>query len=319
MLNFLGIQTDQLQHYPYVRQWDGPAVHLDRATFDCSPANYRNFWHVLKLRHALHARLAAAGTGPAQRGTAPAPPPLDTVVLMDRNECDRSKPPPKPPPPTASTGRGGENAGRANQSSLATPHRGAPSHHHDKCKKGRGVKHHHLIRRALEARFEKRDLRVVDFTGTEPWEEQAALFHRAAVVVGPHGAQVANIIFCQRRAAVIEFVASRRTNSALYAGYAHAVFGLDYWAVVSNSSNGSYDDITPDDTVHTVEMALERQEARRLEQRRGRGGGGGGGEGGGDGAVRAQRTGSWQVLQGDTESNLVSGYGNYNKGWPTGW
>jgi len=54
ILQFLGIQIDQLQHYPYVRQWDGPAVHLDRATFDCSPAVYRNFWHGTRGRVRSH-------------------------------------------------------------------------------------------------------------------------------------------------------------------------------------------------------------------------------------------------------------------------
>lgn len=321
MLNFLGIATHQLQHYPYVRQWDGPAIHLDRATFDCSPANYRNYWHALKLRHALHARLLL--------GTQP--PALDTILLMDRNQCERSAAATADARRSAATGgKVGGSSGLAGNTSVKASGAAAigrgPSHSHDKCKKGRGVRLHHLIRRALEERFTGvNGLRVVDFMGTEPWEEQARLFHRAAVVVGPHGAQVANIIFCQRRASVVEFVASRRSNSALYAGYASSVFGLDYWAVVSNSTNGSYDDITPDDTVQTVEMALERQEQRKQEQRHSRGGGGSGASTTGDATSlryttrRSWSLGAWHVLQGDEESNLVSGYGNYQKGWPAGW
>ena len=41
LLSIVGINPRQLQHYPYVRQWDGPTIHLDRASFDCSAANYR--------------------------------------------------------------------------------------------------------------------------------------------------------------------------------------------------------------------------------------------------------------------------------------
>ena len=44
----------------YVRQWEGPAIHLDRATFDCSAATYRHFWHAHKLRAALISRLEIA-------------------------------------------------------------------------------------------------------------------------------------------------------------------------------------------------------------------------------------------------------------------
>ena len=38
-------------------------------------------------------------------------------------------------------------------------------------------------------------------------------------------------------------------------GYAHA-FNLPYWAVVSNSSDGSYDNIEPEDVAETVARAL---------------------------------------------------------------
>ena len=39
-----------------VRQTVGPPSFLDRATFDCSRAPFRHFWHAHKLRAELHAR-----------------------------------------------------------------------------------------------------------------------------------------------------------------------------------------------------------------------------------------------------------------------
>lgn len=291
-----------------VRQWDGPSIHLDRATFDCSPANYRNFWHALKLREVLHARLGV--------GLGVHAPLQDRIVLMNRNTCgQRSK--------------------------------------GNKCHGGRGVQHHDAISAALRARFLPRGVHTIDFTGTEPYHEQAREFHRAAVVVGPHGAQLANIIFCQKNAAVVEFVAARRTNSALYAGYASSVFGLSYWVVVGNASNGAYDDITPHDVVDVVGLALEhrlhRGHAHGHHQHSASGAGVGATRRGSSTVQRTQHTAAtstassqdgasvsrdnassaasmstpavrpWQLLVGDEESNLVTGYGSYVRDWPAGW
>jgi hypothetical protein len=262
--------------------------------------------HALKLREVLQARL----------GT-PAPP-LDAILLMDRNTCERG---------TGSARSSGNSTAKAAVRSA-------------RCKAGRGVKHHAAIAAALDARFAPR--RVIDFTGSEPYYEQARAFYGAAVVVGPHGAQLANMVFCQKRAAVIEFVAARRGNSALYAGYASSVFGLDYWTVVGNAADGSYDDITPADVVPVVELALDaaKQKTRPHIQHgtrtaadatvrrasdttasvpppssaeRARAAAGPGG------AHLGAHPGKWQLLVGDEESNLVSGYGSYVEGWPAGW
>lgn len=112
---------------------------------------------------------------------------------------------------------------------------------------------------------------------------------------------LANAIFCQRRASIIEFLATHRSNSALYAGYASSVFGLDYWVVVSNSKDGSYDGITPADVRLVVENALGRRGHS------------------GDAATRGRAAANWMLVQGNEESNLVSGYGSYVHGWPAGW
>ena len=220
---WLGINGTQLQHYPWVRQSQGPPVFLSRATFDCTQAPIRHFWHALKLRAELHSRF-----------TTP-PPPRDTLVLIDRSSC-----------------KGGAF-----------------------CKRTRGVKRQREIEAAVAARLETRhgrrggggggggavtvELQV--FRG-EQWTiaGQAALFRRAVAMVGPHGAGEVNMLFMQPGAPVVEYVAVRpppakSSNSALYAGYAHAL-GLPYWAVISNSTDGSYDGIAPEDVADTVARAV---------------------------------------------------------------
>lgn len=270
MLELLGISVDQLQHYPYVRQWEGPAVHLDRATFDCSPSVYRNFWHVLKLREAFHARLSRVpSSGPLT--DPPRQPPLPSrILVLNRNLCERP----------ATSNRSAAPVAR--------------------CHGGRSVKNQKGIMAAISARFSgSTRWRVHEFLGTEPYVEQARAFWEAAVVVGPHGAQQSNMIFCQEGAAVIEFVSGHpnpgktsMTNSALYAGYA-SVFALLYFIIVSESPNGSYDAIHPQMVVHVVEQALAARDG--------------------------QQSAALEVLKGSEESTLVQGYGTYHSGWPTGW
>ena len=206
LFEFLGINSTQLQHYPWVRQTAGPPTFLERATFDCSQAPVRHFWHALKLRSELHARF-----------TTP-PPQQDVVVLIDRNSCD-----------------------------------GGPF-----CKTSRGVRNQKKIESAVAAQLHTLpgDLTLQVFRG-EQWSvaEQAKLFRRAAAMVAPHGAGEVNFLFLQPLTPVVEYVVSS-TNSALYVGYAHAL-NLPYWAVVSNSTDGSYDGIQPDDVAETVVRAVQ--------------------------------------------------------------
>jgi len=264
MLSLLGVGVEQMQHYPYVRQWEGPAVHLDRVTFDCSPAVYRNFWHVLKLREAFHRRLR-----PSTLGDHEAEPPPSRILILNRNLCER--------PATNGAANGTRVAPVA------------------KCHSGRSVRHHKAIFRAIASNFSQ--WRVTDFTGTEPYREQARSFYDAALVLGPHGAQHANMVYSREEATIIEYLGidaarARTSNSALYAGYA-SIFGLAYWVLISDSPNGSYDSITAEKVVHVVRQAL-------------------------DPASYAADSGV-EVLAGDEESLLVRGYGSYHAGWPTGW
>ncbi|KAL1519320.1 hypothetical protein AB1Y20_022846 [Prymnesium parvum] len=111
-VELLGINASRLQHYPWVRQrvrgtplhflskvgvpmvlmsvetpdrdtalsmhpQVGPAVYLDRATFDCSAVpSFRHYWHALKLRSEFQKRLGAP------------PLPQNVVLVVNRNVCD---------------------------------------------------------------------------------------------------------------------------------------------------------------------------------------------------------------------------------------
>jgi len=211
-VELLGINASRLQHYPWVRQRVGPAVYLDRATFDCSAVpSFRHYWHALKLRSEFQKRLGAP------------PLPQNVVLVVNRNVCD-----------------------------------GGPY-----CKTARKVARQAEIEAAITSRFEGRSvgnttLTVHVFYGNGSVLEQARLFQRAVIVVGPHGAGEANYIFCQRHTPVVEYIMGpRNLNSALYVGYAHA-FELPYWAIVSNTTvpGGSYAAIRPAEVVDSIALAL---------------------------------------------------------------
>ena len=96
----------------------GPSIHLDRASFDCSAANYRSFWHALKLRSVLHSRIYSRVLG-GRRQQHAAP---DAIVLMDRSSCERG----------GASARSNATKGSATKGSAKAA----------RCKTGRGAKHH---------------------------------------------------------------------------------------------------------------------------------------------------------------------------------
>lgn len=116
--------------------------------------------------------------------------------------------------------------------------------------------HHRYCLHALNRRSSRR---LIDFSANGSLARQAEQFRRAAVVVGPYGAGLANIIFCQDGATVVEFVAAQRRNVLLFAGLAR-VFGFEYWVVLSNASD--YSRIEPGDVTDTVGRALEHMSTR---------------------------------------------------------
>lgn len=147
------------------------------------------------------------------------PPPQRAIVVIDRNKCSGT---------------------RAKQAGCSWS--------------GRGVAQQTQINRQLRAAFQGSELEVVEFQGGSlPFASQAAIFRRAASVVGPHGAALANLIFCQPGARVVEYV--HLPHFPLYAGYAN-VFELQYWPVVDATRKLNYGGIEASDVERVVECAL---------------------------------------------------------------
>ncbi|MFM7522356.1 MAG: glycosyltransferase family 61 protein [Planctomycetota bacterium] len=105
---------------------------------------------------------------------------------------------------------------------------------------------HAAIRRlfneeAIWSRLEPRGFRRLVLERM-PWGEQIAAFSRARVIVAPHGAGLANLVFCQPGTRVVE---------AFHPGFMHWVFwriasltGLDYRPVVGDGGGPLRHDLT---------------------------------------------------------------------------
>lgn len=115
----------------------------------------------------------------------------------------------------------------------------------------RRVRNESELRRLLEdLRFTTVDLESLSFS------EQVRLFANADVVVGPHGAGLANLAFCRPGTRVVELFARRFTPRCYQ--YLSAIAGLDYGCLIEGGdrprkSMGRY---LPDDmTVDAVALA----------------------------------------------------------------
>lgn len=77
-------------------------------------------------------------------------------------------------------------------------------------------------------------LKAVGFTEVRveelSWREQINVFRRAKLIVAPHGAGLANLIFCQRGTRVIEFFSRAYLNGCFW--QLAALQGLDYLPLV---------------------------------------------------------------------------------------
>ena len=92
----------------------------------------------------------------------------------------------------------------------------------------------------------------------------AALFHRAAVVVGVHGAALANAVACRPRAALVELA----LPEPMYRHYVHLAAALDlaYWAVDDlgfDSFERANLTVSADRVAHTVRAALVAQREKQ--------------------------------------------------------
>lgn len=83
---------------------------------------------------------------------------------------------------------------------------------------------------ALWPQLEARGFRKI-FLEDMSWPEQIAVFKRARVVVGPHGAGLANLVFCEEGTRVVEMFGRSYFNPCFWR--LAALKGLDYRAVVA--------------------------------------------------------------------------------------
>lgn len=124
-------------------------------------------------------------------------------------------------------------------------------------RKGRGIQRdipeaiHVDFSKLLEERIP--GLVVKTFYGSETLEEAKELFSNAKIVIGPHGAGLANLVFCAELIPVVEFVTPAMFRMWLmYGGHS---FNLPWWPVLINSFD-SRDQIM--NAVSVVESALNQ-------------------------------------------------------------
>jgi len=100
---------------------------------------------------------------------------------------------------------------------------------------------------------------VVSYSGSKHGiVEQAETFHLASVVIGPHGAGLTNIMFCQEKTPIIYF--PMKPNVDFNFAYMASAVDLDFWSVntVTSSFHGQYH-LNPElisDIIKTLKEAL---------------------------------------------------------------
>lgn len=100
------------------------------------------------------------------------------------------------------------------------------------------------------------DLPVQTFYGNETFQEAQAMFGNAKIVIGPHGAGMVNIVFCQAGTPVLEFINPALIDRPwqMYGGHS---FGFPWWPVLLDSYDARAQILK---AVHIVEAALEASE-----------------------------------------------------------
>ena len=103
-------------------------------------------------------------------------------------------------------------------------------------------------------------LKVKKFDGTEPLEALQRLFANAALVIGPHGAGMVNVVFCQERTPVVEFTTHALLNRPwqMYGGHS---FLLTWWPILLDSFDSRNQILG---AVAVVKEALEQAHNRKF-------------------------------------------------------
>lgn len=85
---------------------------------------------------------------------------------------------------------------------------------------------------------------VVVHTGNEPFIDQVAMFQRAALVIGAHGAGLSNLVFCQSGTSLMMFPMRPHVDHTY--GHMASALGLYHWVVTEVSSYyyGNYGELS---------------------------------------------------------------------------
>lgn len=97
--------------------------------------------------------------------------------------------------------------------------------------------------------LENHGFETVDFRQVA---DDRALFSEAEIVCGPHGAGLANVVFCQPGATLLELMPSNHVFPFYYS--AARAGGLDYWALLGQAEDSALQDdfVPPTDAHFTV-------------------------------------------------------------------
>ena len=108
----------------------------------------------------------------------------------------------------------------------------------------RRLTEHRILVEALRKAHEPHGFKVEEFGPAEwkkPLRDHIAIFNRAAVVVGPHGAGFANMVFCAEGTAVIEIGFNGKQGMYMDEMYFQLALGLHlrYWLILGEGGYGS--------------------------------------------------------------------------------
>ena len=131
----------------------------------------------------------------------------------------------------------------------------------DRGERVRGLNQHaHLVER-LRNTYESLGYVVEEFGSAvldAPLHEHIEMFHRAAVVIAPHGAGLSNLIFCREGTAVVEIGFDSSRGMQLDDMYFQLSLGLRlrYWLIMGRGSYVGRIDANVDDVLLVVDDAI---------------------------------------------------------------
>ena len=131
----------------------------------------------------------------------------------------------------------------------------------DRGKHARRFVRHKTLVRTLKSVYDGRGYVVEEFGPdflTAPLSEHIALFNRAAIVIGPHGAGFSNLIFCRENTAVVEIGFDSSRGMQLDEMYFQLALGLHlrYWLVMGRGSYVGTIDASVEEIMRVVRKAL---------------------------------------------------------------